>query len=66
MTHIENIKWVVVWESGRTETFVPYDSYGMSSFIRQGLKRGKVFVNDKEVEEYESDTWGTHWREKND
>jgi len=46
---IENQKWVVRWPSGKEWTFVPYDSIGMTSCIKQGLAKGKVTVNDKEV-----------------
>ena len=42
-------KWIVVWSNGKTMTFVPYDSIGMTSFIRRGLEQGTVTVNDKEV-----------------
>lgn len=42
-------EWIVKWENGKTLTFIPMDSIGMTSFIKQGLANGKVFVNDKEV-----------------
>ena len=42
-------RWIVVWSNGKILTFVPYDSMGMTSFIRRGLEEGPVTVNDKEV-----------------
>jgi hypothetical protein len=49
---IENIKWVVRWEhfEDKEWTFVPYAKEGMSCCIIQGFPKGKVFVNDLEVE----------------
>jgi hypothetical protein len=49
-------KWIVKWENGKTQTFVPYDSIGFTTFIRQGLQAGKVTVNGIEYEEKE-DGW---------
>jgi len=50
-------KWIVKWEDGKTQQYVPHDSYGMTSFIKQGLKKGKVTVNDKEVYITEEGYW---------
>ena len=50
-------EWIVKWEDGKTQKYVPYDSYGMTSFIKQGLKKGKVTVNDKEVYITEEGYW---------
>jgi hypothetical protein len=41
--------WIVKWENGKTQQYCPYDSYGMTSFIKKGLESGIVTVNDKEV-----------------
>ena len=41
--------WIVKWENGKTQQYCPYDSYGMTTFIKKGLELGKVTVNDKEV-----------------
>lgn len=45
---MDNI-WIVTWQNGKKQKYVPYDSYGMTSFIKRGLEFGKVFVNDREV-----------------
>ena len=42
-------KWIVKWENGKIQQYVPYDSYGMTTFIKKGLEIGKVTVNDREV-----------------
>ena len=42
-------KWTVKWENGKIQQYVPYDSYGMTTFIKRGLEIGKVTVNDREV-----------------
>lgn len=52
-----NEKWIVHWENGKTITFVPYDSLGMTSFIRKGLELGVVTVNGKEVEIDQEGFW---------
>lgn len=59
--------WVVQWSDGTTQRYVPYDSIGMSRFIRNGLDKGKVTVNTFEVEgflldEQNDKTW--NWRYK--
>ena len=37
MTTIDENKqsWTVRWENGKTQTYVPYDSFGMTSFIKK-------------------------------
>ena len=40
---------IVRWENGREEVFDAYCRIGYSSFVKAGLKRGKVYENDKEV-----------------
>lgn len=64
MTTIDENKqsWTVRWENGKTQTYVPYDSLGMTSFIKKGLEKGKVTVNDKDVFIDENH----FWRYKND
>ena len=42
-------RWTVKWKTGREKTFVPYDSLGYTSFVKQGLKLGRVTVNDRPV-----------------
>ena len=53
----EMTKWIVKWEDGTIQQYVPYDSYGMTSFIKKGLTKGKVTVNDKEVYITEEGYW---------
>ena len=48
---IESTEWIVRWENGKTQRYVPYDSLGMTRFVLKGLKEGKVYVNDDEVVE---------------
>jgi len=45
--------WFVERSDGKTQRYVPYDSTGMSRFILDGLKLGKVTVNGFEVVSYE-------------
>jgi len=47
----ESTEWIVRWENGKSKRYVPYDSLGMTRFILNGLKEGKVYVNDDEVVE---------------
>lgn len=54
---IEPQEWIVKWENGNTKRFVPYDSLGMNAFIVNGLKLGKVTVNEREVVEKIITTW---------
>ena len=56
--------WVVRWENGKTQRYTPYDSYGMSSFLKQGAEKGKVFINDVEVEVILTE-YGIRWKEVN-
>lgn len=60
---IENQKWIVRWETGKEMCFVPYDSTGMSSFICQGLSKGKVTINDREVELNDENITGWSYKE---
>jgi len=55
-------EWVVRWEDGKTQRYVPYDSYGMSSFLRQGAEKGKVYINDIQVEVIPTE-YGIRWKE---
>ena len=56
--------WVVRWENGKTQRYTPYDSYGMSSFLKQGAEKGKVFINNVEVEVIPTE-YGIRWKEVN-
>jgi hypothetical protein len=47
----EKQEWIVRWENGKSKRYVPYDSLGMTRFVLNGLKEGKVYVNDEEVVE---------------
>jgi hypothetical protein len=49
--------WLVKWEDGKTQQYCLYDSYGMTSFIKKGLAKGLVTVNDKEVYITEEGYW---------
>lgn len=60
---IEDQKWIVRWENGKEMCFVPYDSTGMSWFICRGLSKGKVTINDREVELNEENTTGWSYKE---
>lgn len=48
----EKQEWIVRWENGKSKRYVPYDSLGMTRFVLNGLKEGKVYVNDEEVVEH--------------
>lgn len=42
-------EWIVKWESGKSQRFIPGDSLGMTRFILNGLDNGKVYINEDEV-----------------
>ena len=46
---IEKQEWIVRLENGKSHKFIPGDSFGMTRFILNGLKKGKVFINEDEV-----------------
>ena len=48
----ESTEWIVRWENGKSKRYIPYDSLGMTRFVLNGLKEGKVYVNDDEVVEH--------------
>ena len=48
----EKQEWIVKWENGKSKRYVPYDSLGMTRFVLNGLKEGKVYVNEEEVVEH--------------
>jgi len=48
----EKQEWIVRWESGKSKRYVPYDYLGVTRFVINGLKEGKVYLNEKEVVEH--------------
>jgi hypothetical protein len=48
----ESTEWIVRWENGKSKRFVPYDYLGVTQFVINGLKEGKVYLNEKEVVEH--------------
>ena len=45
----ETQEWIVRWESGKSQRFIPGDSFGMTRFIQNGIQEGKVYINEDEV-----------------
>ena len=43
--------WFVEHEDGTSQQYVPYDSFGMTRFILDGFKKGKVTLNGFEIVE---------------
>ena len=62
----EKQEWIVRWENGKSKRYVPYDSLGMTRFVLNGLKEGKVYVNEEEVVEHVMNDGESYYRSRID
>lgn len=44
---------IVRYEDGTEQRFTPYDNIGFTSFVKKGLIKGKVMVEEHTIEEHE-------------